>query len=67
MSDDGARPVDVRVLAEGNVGALIACLRSCYGDSYTEPEFYDSSYLRAELRGLRPARTPRRSPARAVN
>jgi GNAT superfamily N-acetyltransferase len=53
MSDDGARPVDVRVLAEGNVGALIACIRSCYGDSYTEPEFYDSSYLRAELRAQR--------------
>lgn len=29
--------------------ALIALIRRCYGDSYTEPEFYDSSVLRAEL------------------
>ena len=53
MSDGDARPVDVRVLAEDDVGALIACVRRCYGNSYTEPEFYDSSYLRSELRAHR--------------
>ena len=46
-------PVEVRVLTENDVEALIACLRRCYGESYTEPEFYDSSYLRAELRARR--------------
>ena len=49
MSDTHA-PVKVRVLTEDDVESLIACIRRCYGESYTEPEFYDAAHLCSELR-----------------
>jgi hypothetical protein len=45
--------VEIRGLNEDDVPALIACVRRCYGESYTEPEFYDADHLRRELRAGR--------------
>jgi GNAT superfamily N-acetyltransferase len=41
--------IDVRQLGPEDASSLVACVRSCYGESYTEPEFYDAAYLRREL------------------
>jgi hypothetical protein len=41
--------VEVREVAPNDVPALIACIRRCYGETYTEREFYDQDYLRHEL------------------
>ena len=41
--------IEIRDLGPDDVPSLIACVRSCYGESYTEPEFYDPAFLRAEL------------------
>lgn len=43
----------IRELGSDDVPALIACIRRCYGDSYTEHEFYDAGFLRSELRSGR--------------
>ena len=53
MSRDVVDGVKVRELGVDDVPALIACIRRCYGESYTEPEFYDAEYLRHELRSRR--------------
>jgi GNAT superfamily N-acetyltransferase len=45
-ADDG---IEIRMLGEDDVPALIALIRRCYGESYTEPEFYDASWLRIAL------------------
>jgi len=45
--------VEVRELGEDDVASLIACIRRCYGESYTEHEFYDAEYIQSELRAGR--------------
>ena len=45
--------VEIRELDGEDVGSLIDCIRRCYGESYTEPDFYDASCLRSELEAQR--------------
>ena len=45
--------VEIRELGLEDVDSLIDCIRRCYGESYTEPDFYNPSYLRAELQAHR--------------
>jgi hypothetical protein len=40
---------EIRDLGVDDVDSLISCISACYGDSYPEPDFYDASFLRAEL------------------
>lgn len=49
----GSVSVEIRRLGEGDVPALIACTRRCYGESYPESDFYEPSYIRSELRARR--------------
>jgi hypothetical protein len=53
MSRGAHDVVEVRDLDVDDVPALIACVRRCYGESYTEREFYDPEYLRDEMRSGR--------------
>ena len=45
--------IDIRDLGEDDVSSLIACIRRCYGESYTEPGLYDPDHVRRELRAGR--------------
>jgi hypothetical protein len=45
--------LEVRDFAPDDVPALISCIRRCYGETYTEREFYDPNHLRDELRSGR--------------
>jgi GNAT superfamily N-acetyltransferase len=42
--------VEIRDLGVDDVGGLVECVRRCYGESYTEAEFYDPRKLRREVR-----------------
>ena len=53
MSGRSDEAVAIRRLGEDDVPALIACTRRCYGESYPEPDFYEPSYIRSELRARR--------------
>jgi len=53
MSGQSDTAIEVRTLGEKDVPALIACIRRCYGESYPEPDFYEPSYIRSELRAER--------------
>ena len=53
MSGRRDEAVEVRRLGEDDVPALIACIRRCYGESYPEPDFYEPSHVRSELRARR--------------
>ena len=45
--------VEIRELGGEDVDSLIDCIRRCYRESYTEPDFYDPSNLRAVLHSRR--------------
>ncbi|HEX4820234.1 MAG TPA: hypothetical protein VFV00_08505 [Acidimicrobiales bacterium] len=49
MSEPTEDGIEIRTVDADDVPALIALVRRCYGESYTEPEFYDPFALRAEL------------------
>lgn len=49
----GDESVEIRRLGADDVPALISCTRRCYGESYPEPDFYEPSYIRSELRARR--------------
>jgi hypothetical protein len=40
---------EIRELGADDVPSLVSCIRACYGDSYSEPDFYDVGYLEGEL------------------
>lgn len=41
--------VEIRDLGVDDVDSLIACIRACYAESYTDSAFYDAGRLRADL------------------
>ena len=49
MDSVGIEGLEIRQLVPGDVPALIACVRACYGESYPDPQFYDETALHAEL------------------
>jgi len=42
--------VEIRDLDVDDIAGLVDCVRRCYGESYTEPAFYDPQFLRREVR-----------------
>jgi len=53
MTEKERDVIEIRELGPEDASSLVACVRSCYGESYTEPEFYDAAYLRGELEASR--------------
>ena len=49
LTERSGDDIEIRALGEDDAPALVALIRRCYGESYTEPEFYDALVLRAEL------------------
>lgn len=41
--------IEIRHLGPRDVDSLIDCVIACYGESYTEPRFYDAAVLRDEI------------------
>jgi len=53
MRERAGKAIEIFKLGDDDVRSLIACIRRCYGESYSEPEFYEPNFIRDELRANR--------------